>query len=196
MIARRALGMTLLAALVALPASARDCEQGSDTGSSRGCVLELGRFPQLLSGLDRRDAGLSAVLDGLGEPLSTRTTRERDPREPEYEFDAVVLSYPAFTLELHCRERCSLTRFELRQSDRELACGLRIGMPLADLLAHPDVATQIYSSTPSSSPRRAEIAWERNWREGEFCVVSHAWIRIEAAADGRIERISWEYGFD
>jgi hypothetical protein len=68
-------------------------------------------------------------------------------------------------------------------------------MPLAEVLAHPDIAPQIYPSSPSS-PHRAEIVWRRSWRDGEICFANHARITLEATADGRIERISWEYFAD
>src|ERR1043165_5848736 len=103
MIPRKLLAMTLLAELGAVPAIARDCERGSDTGSSRGCVLDLGRFPLLLPGLppafESLGAALSAVLERLGDPLSTNTSHAPDPREPEVEIETVTLSYPAFMLE-------------------------------------------------------------------------------------------------
>lgn len=192
----RSVALTLAVVLAAPSAAAIDCERLSPHGSSPGCLLDLGRFPYVFIGLSpplERGAPLASVLAKLGEPDSKRVTPGEDRERNGPDHEDVELSYPGFTLQLHCGAgSCWLRRFELERPEPDLACGFHVGMRVEDLLAHPDVQPAV-DPPETAHERRSTLAWERNYADRGICYVSWATIAVEAADDGRIERIVWTY---
>ena len=175
-------------------------EEELEEQSSKGCLLELGRFP--ISGqfvpIHSSEGTLDeqVVVSRYGRPKTRHSSTLPDAREAGANNEHLELSYAEFTVQLSRPTVPPQGRYwmeRLRIIDRRLAlpCNLHVGAPLAvfiDALGPPGYVHK--------APDDRMWLWQEIQRREGFSLARHANITIHMATGGTVEWIEWYYYAD